>query len=243
MPVTFTDQVLAYLASSANQSTFISTIGLAAFSSASFAARYAQNSFQVDNVTLDNLDAFRLQQAIQDDLRIMGSSERRAATAERWLFDYRLHKEETLGWVDAAFKMRAQFNAHVVPGSFPLGPGAGVQQAGVVPAPPPMSFTQKFLLTLVTNAFTLTYTLQVYVFVASQVSPTDDLRRIVTLRTFLEKDPGFLVSLDGTPDQQPCTFVQIYPDDADLGGLLTQAGIVQLFNTADVLASFFTIPA
>jgi hypothetical protein len=243
MAVTFADQVLAYIANSANQNTFVNTIGLSAFAGASFAARYGQNSVQVDNVALDNLDAFRLQQVIQDDLRIMGISERRTAAPERHQIDYRIHKEQTLGWVDAAFTMRAQFNAHAMPGSFPLGPGAGVQQAGVDPAPPPMSFTPKFLLTLVTEAFTLTYTLQVYVFIASEVSPTDDLRRVCALRAFLEKDPSFLASLDGPPDQRPFVFVQIYPANADLGGLLTQPAIVQLFNAADILASFFTLPA
>jgi hypothetical protein len=243
MAVTFADQVLAYVASSTNQNTFVNAIGLAAFVGASFAARYGQSSFQVDRVVLDNLDAFRLQQPIQDDLRVMGTSERRAAAPERHQVDYRIHKEQTLGWVDAAFTMRAQFNAHAVPGSFPIGPGAGVQQAGVDPAPPPMSFTPKFLLTLVTDAFTLTYTLQVYMFMSSEVSPTDDLRRIRALRAFLEKDPGFLVSLDGPPDQRPSTFVQIYPATADLGGQLTQPAIVQLFNAADILASFFTLPA
>jgi hypothetical protein len=137
--------------------------------------------------------------------------------------------------------MRAQFNAHAVPGSFPLGPGADVQQAGVGPAPPPMSFTPKFLLTLTTDAFTLTYKLQVYAFIASEASPVDDLRRILALRAFLEKDPSFLVSLDGPPDQRPLAFVQVYSATADLGGL-TQPAIVQLFNAADILASFFTIP-
>jgi hypothetical protein len=53
------------------------------------------------------------------------------------------------------------------------------------------------------------YPLQVNVFMAAAVSPTGDLRRILAVRNFLEADPAFLVSLDGSPDQRPLLFVQV----------------------------------
>lgn len=99
------------------------------------------------------------------------------------------------------------------------------------------------MLALTTDQFSLSYPLQVNVFTAAAVSPTEDLRRILAVRNFLEADPAFLVSLDGSPDQRPLLFVQVYRADAADGGPLSPAAIAQLFDEADVLAAFFALPA
>ena len=96
--------------------------------------------------------------------------------------------------------------------------------------------------TVNTAAFTLNYTLEVYVWIAAEVSLVADLRRIQQTRLYLEAEPGFLASLDGPPDQRPYLFVQVYP--AGLGNLapLTEQAVTRFFDAADVLAAFFTIP-
>ena len=76
----------------------------------------------------------------------------------------------------------------------------------------------------------------------ASLAPVADLRRIQQMRSVLEADPGFLVSLDGPTDQRPCLFAQIYAQDAAAGGSLTQAAITAMFDQADVLAAFFTPP-
>jgi hypothetical protein len=243
MAVTFVDQVMANLATSANRGTFINTIGLAAFAATSFTRRYAAGGFQVDNVGLGPVANFQLQQLVRDDFRITGYSEQRSERPERKQIDYRFHKQEILGWADVAFTTSANFALHVMPGSVALGPTADVEPAGWQTAPAPMTSQSKFLLALATDQVTLTYTLQVYVFISAGLSPTDDLRRILTVRRFLEADPAFLVSLDGTPDQRPFLFVQIYPRGVADGGPLVPAAITQLFDAADVLAAFLAPPA
>jgi hypothetical protein len=70
MAVTYVDQVMAYLALSANRTAFIDAISLAAFAGTSFTRRYGSNGVQVASVNLDPPDDFRIQQLIQDDLRI-----------------------------------------------------------------------------------------------------------------------------------------------------------------------------
>jgi len=222
MAVTFVDQVLANLATSANRAAFINTIGLAGFAATSFSRRYGTGGFQVDKVTLGPLANFQLQQLIRDDFRITGFSERRNERPERKWIDYRIHKQEPVGWVDASFTTRADF----------------WQSAAA-----PMTSQSKFLLALATDQVALTYTLQVHVFIAAGLSLTDDLRRIQTIRRFLEGDPSFLVSLDGTPDQRPFLFVQIYPSGVADGGPLAPAAIAQFFDAADVLAAFLPPPA
>ena len=52
MPISFPDQVVAFLANPANQGPFPGTIGLAAFATASFTRRYGQGGFEVTGVTL-----------------------------------------------------------------------------------------------------------------------------------------------------------------------------------------------
>ena len=106
-----------------------------------------------------------------------------------------------------------------------------------------MTWRSSFLVALTTDQFSLSYPLQVCVFMAGALSPTDDLRRILAVRSFLEADPAFLVTLDGSPDQRPLLFVQVYPAGAADGGPLSQAAVAQLFDAADVLAAFFAVPA
>jgi hypothetical protein len=243
MAVTFVDQVMANLATSANRAAFINTIALTTFAATSFTRRYGANGFTVDNVVLGPVADFQLQQLVRDDFRITGYSEQRSDRPERKQIDYRFHKQEILGWVDAAFTTDANFSLHVTPGSVPLGPTGDMVPAGWQLAPAPMTSQSKFLLALATDQVTLTYTLQVHAFISAGLSPTDDLRRILTVRRFLEADPAFLVSLDGTPDQRPFLFVQIYPTGAADGGPLGPAAITQLFDAADVLAAFVAPPA
>ena len=241
MTVSFVDQVVAYLANSANDVPFITTIGLAAFAGTSFTQRYGQGGFQVDGVTLGDLSPLKLQMPIMDDIRIMGTRDRRNERPERQWIDYRVHKQEQIGWVDVSFSAPAQFALHAVPGTLALGPGADVEQNGTN-TPSPTKAQMKFRLSLSTDAFTLTYTLQIFVFVSTDLSPSDDLRRIQLLRQYLEADVSFLASLDGPADQRPFIFVQVYPAGAANGGPLSQAAIVQLFAAADVLAAFITPP-
>jgi hypothetical protein len=243
MAVTYVDQVMAYLALSANRTAFIDAISLAAFAGTSFTRRYSSNGFQVDSVSLDPPDDFRIQQLIQDDIRITGFSDKRTERHERKWIDYRIRKQQVIGWIDAAFTTQTSLALHAVPGSAVLGPQGTVEQAGTQSAPPPTTWQSNFLLALTTDQFSLSYPLQVKVFMAAVVSPTDDLRRILAVRNFLEADPAFLVSLDGSPDQRPLLFVQVYPADAADGGPLSPAAIAQLFDEADVLAAFFALPA
>jgi len=242
MPVTFVDQVMANLATSANRATFVNTIGLAAFAQTSFSRRYGTDGVTVDNVALGPVEDFQLQQLVRNDFRMTGFSERRCERPERKLIDYRLHRQETLGWVDATFTTQADLSIHAVPGSVAVGATADVASAGWQSASAPMTSQSKFLLALSTDQITLSYAVQVNVFISAAPSPTEDLRRIETLRRFFEADPTFLVSLDGTPEQRPFLFVQIYPGGALNGGPLAPAAIAQLFDAADVLAAFLQPP-
>jgi hypothetical protein len=96
---------------------------------------------------------------------------------------------------------------------------------------------------LTTDQFTLSYDLRVFLFASAALSPTDDLRRILLLREYLEGDPNFLESLDGPEGQQPFLFVQAYAAGAANGAAVTEAQVVQMFDADDVLAVFFAIPA
>jgi hypothetical protein len=64
---------------------------------------YGSNGFQVDSVSLDPPDDFRIQQLIQDDLRFTGFSDKRTERHERKWIDYRIRKQQVIGWIDAAF--------------------------------------------------------------------------------------------------------------------------------------------
>lgn len=243
MPVTFIDQLMAYLSTTANLPDFIDAIQLGTFAGESFTRKYGNNGFQVDSVTIGAPLNFQLQRLVLDDLRFMGSSEQRTSSPERKLFDFRFRRHETLGWIDACFTAPANFSLHAVPGSFTLGGNAGVQSAGLTPGTPPVTWQSKFLLSLDTAQFSLSYPLRVHVFASGGLSPTDDLRRILLLREYLEEDPGFLESLDGPEGQQPFLFVQAYAADAANGAAVTTEQVVQMFDMDDVLAVFFSIPA
>jgi hypothetical protein len=243
MTVTIVDQIMAFLTTDANRATFNTAIGLAAYAGKSFLRRYGVGGFQLDSVTLGTPADFRLQQIVATNPRLMGYSERRSEKPERKWIDYTLHRPELAGWVDATFAAQVTMALHAVPGSIVLGPGADVRDGGTATAPPPMSFRTSFLLGLDTDAFTLNYTMQVYVLLAADLAPAADLRRIQQIRSVLEADPGFLVSLDGPTDQRPFVFAQIYAQNSAAGGPLTPAAITVMFDQADVLAAFFTPPA
>lgn len=242
MAIDFVDQLMAYTAVPANMSTFISAIGLAAYAGASFTRRYGQGGFQVDSVNLAAPENIQFQDLILDDPRITGT-EQRTDGSGRMMFDLRYHRQHEVGWADTTFITKADFQAHAIPGSLTLGPGGNVVQNGVDPASPPMKYRLKFGVDVVTDQFTLAYTLNVYLFAAAEVAPTTDLRRIREIRRFLESDAIFLASLDGPPNQRPFLFAQIYPGEVATGAPISQQAIAGLFDADDILAAFFTVPA
>lgn len=242
MGTTYVDEMMAYLVAPSNMASFATAAGLAAYAGSSFTRRYGQDGFQVDGVTLGAAQDLQVQVPVDEDLRITGTREWRRAQPDRQQIDYRVHRRRHLGWVDVTFAAPASFSLHAVPGSLSLGPGSGAQQAGVAPGQPPASYRLRFSLPVSTEPFTLDYTLQVFLFLSADPAPTDDLRRIRTVRRRMEADQRFLATLDGPPDQRPYLFAQIYPAAAADGGLLSQAAITQLFEAADVLAAFFTPP-
>jgi hypothetical protein len=243
MPVSFVDQLMAFVSQAANLTTFINSTGLAAYAGTSFSRRYGQNGFQVDSVELGPPTELQLQELILDDLRIIGTEQRTDCTSARKLFDLRYHSQQPIGWADATFTVPANFNAHSIPGSLPLGPSASVEQQGTTFGPPPVTFRPQFLLSLTTDPFTLSYPVRVYVFASAELSPTGDLRRIRQARQFLESDPAFLNSLDGPSNQRPLLFMQIYSSNAADGALITGQAITKMFEADDILAAFFTPPA
>ena len=243
MTVTYVDQVMAYLTTDANRASFNGAIGLASYAGRSFLRRYGVGGFQVDGVTLDVPTDFRLQQMIENRPRLTGFSEQYGQRPERKSIDYTLHRQDVAGWIDATFATKATMALHAVPGSISLGPAADVRDGGTAVASPPMSFRTAMLLGLDTEAFSLGYTLQVYVLLAAELTPTLDLRRIQQARSVLEADSAFLASLDGPVNQRPFLFAQVYAQGAADGGPLSPAAIVAMFDQADVLAAFFTVPA
>src|SRR5947207_3593605 len=140
MAVNFVDELMAFIAIPANMTTFITTIGLAAYAGTSFTRRYGQNGFQVDSVTLNSPDNVQFQDLILDDPRITGT-EQRTDGAGRMLFDLRYHRQHEVGWADTSFTTKADFRARLVPGSLLLGPGADVTQNGLEVGPPRMKYT------------------------------------------------------------------------------------------------------
>jgi len=242
MPVTFVDQLMAFVSTPVNLTTFIADTGIAAYAGASFTRRYGQSGFQVDSVALGTPVDFELQQPILDDLRIMGTEQRTDSSSGRKLYDLRYHRQQVIGWVDASFTVPADFNAELIPGSAPLGPGGSVTQ-GTTTSAQPGNFQMQYLVGLTTGVFTLSYPLRVSVFASADLSPTADLQRIRQVRRFLESDPAFLESLDGSTDQRPLLFVQIYPGAAADGAPITAQAVGQLFDADDILATFFTLPA
>ena len=241
MAVGFADQVVAYLANPANQAPFLATVGLSAFAGTSFTRRYGQGGFQVNGVTLGAPADFQFQEFLFDDVRLSGYREKRSEQPQRHWYELRIRREDS-GWVDVAFTVPAQFALLAVPGSIQLGPGGDLVSAGVS-EPGPLQHLLQFQLPVETDAFTLSYTLGVYVFATADPSPVADLRRVQGLRRLLEADPQFLASLDGTADQRPYVFVQVYPSGLLAGGPLSEAAVVQTFAAVDLLAAFITIPA
>jgi hypothetical protein len=239
--VSFADQFLAFLADPANQSAFAGTIGLASFASASFTRRYGKDGFQVNGVTLDAPTDFSFQEGLSGETRLTGFREQRSERPERKWYELRISRSEP-GWIDAAFSVPAQFAVEAVPGSIQIGQGGDLVNAGVS-EPAPLTHMLNFQLPVVTGSFTIGFDLRAFAFAASDPSPVADLRRIQSLRRPLEEDPRFLVTLDGSPDQTPYIFIQIYKSGVLDGTGLTEANVVQAFAAADVLAAFVTIPA
>jgi hypothetical protein len=237
--VSFADQFLAFLADPANQSTFAGTIGLAAFANASFKRRYGKDGFQVNGVTLAAPIDFSFQEGFFGETRLTGFREQRSERPERKWYELRISRNET-GWIDAAFSAPAKFAIEAVPGSIQIGQGGDLVSAGVS-EPSPLTHLLKFQLPVMTGGFTIDFNLRAFAFAASDPSPVADLRRIQNLRRPLEDDPQFLVTLDGSPDQTPYVFIQLYKSGVFNGTGLTEANVVQAFAAADVLAAFVTI--
>jgi hypothetical protein len=86
-----------------------------------------------------------------------------------------------IGWIDAAFTTQTSLALHAVPGSAVLGPQGTVEQGGTQSAPPTTTWRSNFLLALTTDQFSLSYPLQVNVFMAAAVSPTDVLAAFFAL--------------------------------------------------------------
>jgi hypothetical protein len=193
-------------------------------------------------VTLGLPAAVKLQELFQDQTQVAGSRDKRSSQPDRHWYDLKYRPPQP-SWADLAFTVDAQFALRSVPGTVALGASADVQPAGVGAGAKPSDYGLKFRAGLGTDPFTLKYTIATYVFASGELSPRDDLRRVQTLRRSLEADPGFLVSLDGTADQRPHLFVQLYPADAAAGGPLGTAAVVRIFDAADVLAAFFAAPA
>src|ERR1700733_11657301 len=99
MPVTFVYQFMAYIVATANLTTFLNTVGLAAYAGTSFTRRYGQNGFQVDSVVLGTPESFLLQELVLDDLRLTGT-EQRSDAQQRKIYDLRYHQQAQIGWVD-----------------------------------------------------------------------------------------------------------------------------------------------
>jgi hypothetical protein len=242
MPISFPDQVVAFLANPANQGPFPGTIGLAAFATTSFTQRYGQGGFQVNGVTLGTPSNFLLQQFLLDPARISGFREKRSEQPQRFWYELRIGREDS-GWADATFTIPVQLAAQAFPGSIQLGPSGGLTLAGFS-EPAPLEHQLSFEIPVLTDPLTLGYNAAVYVFATADPSPVADLRRILALRRMLENDPQFLVSLDGTADQRPYLFIQLYPSTTLSGSStpLTLPAVVQTFGAADVLAAVIAIP-
>jgi len=242
MPVSFADQVLVFLANPTNQVSFPGAVGLSAFANASLSQRYGQDGFQITGVTLGAASGFAAQQLLFDEARISGFREKRSERPERNWYEIKLSKGDAT-WVDASFNVPVTLNVQAFPGSLQLGPqGGGISPAGISD-PGSISHLLKFQLPVATASYSLALSAKVFVFVANDPSPAADLRRIASLRRPLQNDPQFLASLDGTADQMPYLFIQLYQKGLLQSPPLSEASVTQAFAAADVLASFMTIPA
>jgi len=241
MPVSFPDQVVAFLANPANQGPFPGTIGLTAFATTSFTRRYGQGGFQINGVTLGTPAGFRLQEFLLDQTRISGFREKRSEQPQRYWYELRVGREDS-GWADVTFTVPVQLAVQAVPGSIQLGPGGDLTPAGFS-EPAPLEHQLRFQMPVGVDPFSLGFNAGVYVFATADPSPVVDLRRILVLRRLLENDSQFLASLDGSADQRPYLFVQLYPSGTLAGPPLSEAAVVQTFGAVDVLAAFIAIPA
>lgn len=240
MPVSFDDQVAAFLANPTNQTQFAATVGLAAFASTSFTQKYGAGGFQLNSVRLGTPTGFRLQTPYNTEARVTGSREKRSEQPERHWYDLRIWREAPL-WVDAVFTLPLQFAVQAVPGSLQLGP-EGDLLAGGRSDTAPLTHGLKFSLPVATDPLTISYQAQCFVCVTDDPSPVADLRRITGLRQVAEQNGQFLASLDGTDDQTPYLFVQLYPAGVLAATPLSQAAVIATFAQADVLAAFLTLP-
>jgi hypothetical protein len=241
MPISFPDQVVALLANPANQSGFPGTIGLAAFATTSFTSRYGQQGFQITGVTLGTPSDFQLQQWLFEQARVSGFREKRSEQPQRFWYELRLGREAS-GWADASFTVPVQIAAQVMPGSIQLGPSGDLVPAGLSD-PGPLEHQLQIQIPVLTTPLSFTYNVGVYLFATADPSPVADLRRILAVRRLLENDPQFLATLDGTADQRPYLFVQLYPSGTLAGPPLSAAAAIQTFGAAEVLAAFIAIPA
>jgi hypothetical protein len=233
--------VAAFLANPANQGPFSGQIGLAAFATTSFAKRYGQNGYQINNVTFGAPSDFLLQELLVDQGRVSGFREKRSEQPQRFWFELKITRGD-FEWADASFSVPVQLTAQVLPGSIQLGPGGDLAPAGVSD-PSTLDHQLNFQIPVLTDAFSLAYNASVFVFATADPSPVADLRRILALRRVLENDPQFLSALDGSPDQRPYLFVQLYPNGILAEPPLSQAAVSQTFAAADILAAFMTIAA
>jgi hypothetical protein len=240
MPISFPDQVVAFLANLTNQGTFPGTIGLAAFATTSFTRRYGQGGFEVTGVTLGTPSDFHFQEFLLDQARVSGFREKRSEQPQRFWYELRIGHENS-GWADVTFTIPVQLAVQAVPGSIQLGPAGNLTSAGFS-EPAPLEHQLNFQIPVLTDPLSLAYNAEVYVFATADPSPVADLRRILALRRPLENDPQFLVSLDGTADKRPYLFVQLYPSTTLSGPPVSQAAVVQTFAAADALAAFIAVP-
>jgi hypothetical protein len=240
MAISFTDQVTAFLAASGNQSGFPAFVGLAAFATASFTQRYSSGGFQLNSVTLGGPTNFRFQQMFNGDLRLTGARERRSEQPPREVYNMRVELGAP-SWVDAIFTVPAQMAIQPTPGAIQLGPAGGLTQTGVGD-PGRTQHALAFKLAVATDVVNTTYQTQCFVFATSDPAPVQDLRRIAAVRRIVDQSDSGLVSLDGSPDQSPNLFVQLYPTGVLAATPLSQNAVVAAFGAADVLAAFVNIP-
>ncbi len=240
MAISFGDQVVAFLAVTANQAQFATLTGLAGFATTSFTNRYGQGGVQVNSVTLGAASNFRFQQPFNCEARLCGFRERRSEQPRRDWYELRMAREAP-SWVDAILTVPVQLAVQPMPGSILLGQAGGLTQAGVTD-PAPTVHDLQFQIAVDTNALTLSYQASCFVFATADPSPVTDMRRITAVRQIVEQDGTFLVSLDGTADQAPLLFVQLYPAGVLPTTPVSQAAVVAAFGAADVLAAFLTVP-
>jgi hypothetical protein len=241
MAISFADEALVFLANPANQGAFPVTVGLTAFAATSFTARYGQDGFQMKAVTLGAPSDFQLEESLWGETRTTGFREKRSQQLDRYWYELRMSRKE-LVWIDVSFAVPVQLTVQAVPGSVQLGPGGDVVPAGVS-QPQPLKHLLGFNLPVQTDVLSLAYTGKAFVFATSDPAPVADMRRIREIRRRLEDDPAFLASLDGSADQVPYLFVQLYQKGALQGTPLSEGSVVQAFAAIDVLAAFITITA